>query len=106
MEHEGTLKNSEADLRAIMESLPGVVFAVDREGRICFINRVLPGFTMEQTLGISVYAFVPPESQPIIAQAIEETLRTGNPTHYEIRGPGAHGAPAWYLTNVGAVRRG
>jgi rsbT co-antagonist protein RsbR len=94
---------TEDALRAIVETLPSFIMLLDQEHRMLFINRVVAGLSMDQVIGASAYTFIPPEFHSVARQAYEEAWRTRKPTRYELKGPGHHGALAWYASYVGPV---
>ena len=78
----------------------------DHEGTILFVNRTLPGLpSEEQTLGMKLYDFVPPEKHDTIRASLERVFRTGDPEVFETLGPGPDGSTVWYETRVGSIKR-
>jgi anti-anti-sigma factor len=102
-----TLAEFEANRRAFLESLPGLVMTVDREHKIRSINRFINGFTEEQVIGASAFNFVMPDSQETVRRAFEQVFRTGQGTSYETAGPAStEGGTAWFAVYVSPIRRG
>ena len=58
---EDELRRSEAKWRSVIENAPVQVTTVDDAGTILFINRPVPGLTLKNVIGRSVYEFVQPE---------------------------------------------
>jgi len=54
---------------------------------ILFINRTLPPLSIEQVVGTSCYAYVPPESRARVERAIEHVFETRGIDEYEVEGP-------------------
>ncbi len=78
------LRHSEARLRAIIASVPGYVLLVDRELRIRFISRVLPGFDADALVGQSIFDFMPASEHEAPAAKLRHAIETGTPTTLEI----------------------
>jgi PAS domain S-box-containing protein len=101
---ENALRQSEERWRSLVKNAPDVIFTCDRTGKILFINRTVPGFTVEQAIGTSVYDYIPPDHQHILRQSFERVFQTGEPVYYETAGAGANGTTSWYASRVGAIQ--
>ena len=51
------LRKSEEDWQILVEDAPDIIFTVDRNGRILYINKVLKGITKEEAIGTDIIAF-------------------------------------------------
>ena len=138
------LRISESKWRSMAENAPDIIMTVDCDGTILFINRTVPGFdtpsrqigtgaatqpkgfTPEQTIGTSVYDYIPPEHHDrktkssvnevnTIRESLGRVFQTGEAdrkpkssvseaNRYEIAGVGPHGATSWYESRVGAIK--
>lgn len=83
---------------------PDFIMAVDRDGTIRAINRVVPETTREEVIGSAVYRWTPPEQHPILRQAIEKVFATGDTSFLEGPGVGPGGSVRWYSSRVSPVR--
>ena len=90
------MAESEEQLRSILEVFPGPILVVDRDGKLLYLNRAVPGFTVEQVIGLSVYDFVPAANQSAMRRSLAEAFATGRPTTYQVIGAGPHGAESIY----------
>lgn len=99
------LKASEEKWRGLVEHAPDTVLVVDRDARIRFINRVEPGYKLEEVLGACAYDFCPPEDRPRIRAAYESVFQTGKPQQLEVSVARPDGGIAWYLTRIGPIER-
>lgn len=95
------LEESQGRLRSITENVLDFIVQLDREGRVIFINRQVPGITDRPNP--TAYDFVPPDMHEQVRQVLEEVFRTGQPQQLEIRNVGEDGQPNWYDTRVGPV---
>ncbi|HLF94079.1 MAG TPA: PAS domain S-box protein [Planctomycetota bacterium] len=102
---EAGLRDSEERWRSVVTHAPDFVITADRTARILTINRTVPGFTVEQTVGSSVYDFIPSEQAGVMRRALEHVFSTGEPTSFEINAPGPDGKPAWYASRLGPIKR-
>ena len=91
--------------KSLVTHAPDVILTVDREGTILFVNRVVPGLTVEQVLGTKVDGYMPPEYGPALHAAIESVFRTGEPESLDLEGVGPDRTSAWYSTRIGPVLR-
>ncbi len=83
---EMSLSESEANLRSILDSVPGVMMLVKREGTLLSVNRhFLQQFNVEETycLGRSVFEFLAPETKDKRRQWLERIFTTGQPQELE-----------------------
>ncbi|NTU82596.1 MAG: PAS domain-containing protein [Chloroflexales bacterium] len=102
-EAEDARHRSEAYLRAVMACTPDIVFTVDRQLHIQFINRVPAGLAVEEALGTSALDYVLPEHRPLVEHSAREVFATGQPSAYEIQARGAYGVMVWYATRLGRL---
>jgi len=101
---EKEIRGSEEKWRSLAANAPDIILNVDRASKILFINRTLPGFTVEGTIGKSVYDFTAPENHEMIKRTIEKVFSTGEVADYETVGSGAEGKTVWYSTRVGPIK--
>jgi PAS domain S-box-containing protein len=97
------LRQSEARLRSVLESVPGYVLLIDRALNIQFCNRFLTGLDPTQVYGQSVLGFSPEPERALLKEKLESVLATGLPQAFEVA------ADAWigggtYRISAGAVR--
>ncbi len=90
--------------KAILANIPDLVMTVDREGKILFINRTLPGFTIDKVIGTTVYNYIPTGYHENEKQALERVFRTGETVDFEIAGAGADGSAAWYQSHLAPIK--
>jgi PAS domain S-box-containing protein len=94
------------DWRQVVEHSPDLILSVDRDGRILYLNKTVPGFTMDQVIGTSQYDYMPPDSRMKLRALTEQVFETGEPVTYEIPGFGPDGAEAWYFGSMSPIVRG
>ena len=102
---EWAMRASEEKYRSLVENSPDIIMIVNREGRIEFINRTVPGFTVEDTIGTSVYDYILPEYHDKVRRLSKRVLETGQPESYEAVVKGGEGSDIWYHTRLAPIYR-
>jgi two-component system sensor histidine kinase/response regulator len=104
---EEALRESEAQMRSVLETAPDWILNVDRDGRIAFINRTVLGSSPEEVIGTNICDYMPPEHRGTIRNAIEQVFRSGQPVSIElVMKLGKRGSKRWRSARIGPVRRG
>lgn len=97
---QAALAQHEDLLTSIVTATPDIVFIVDRQARITYINRVPTGITVEQAIGASAIDYVAPPHRQLVRDAIDHVFATGQLTTYEIQARGANDSVVWYATRL------
>jgi PAS domain S-box-containing protein len=87
---EEELRESEATIRALMNSPVDFMFIIDQNGIILDMNNTisnLMGWDHDEKVGTCVYDLLPPDRAELKRACVEELVRTKEP----IRGEGRHG---------------
>jgi len=102
---EKALRKSEEKWRSLVENAPGFIINVNRDAKIQFINRGVPGISAKEAIGQSVYKYIEPEYQNTARKTIKGVFKTGKPSSYVVKGigPDAHHI-SWYQTQVGPIK--
>jgi PAS domain S-box-containing protein len=87
-------------LRSLLASLPIFVIELSLEGRVVFVNRVLPDLRREQVIGSDWLEWVPEPFRPEARRRFERLLSTRAPQEFETQGHGPGGRQVWYLTRL------
>jgi PAS domain S-box-containing protein len=109
------LKRSEADLRAMADSMPVLVFVADGEGRNTYVNLRYQEFTgkpAEALMGEGWAEAVHPDDLPGLVERAREARETRRPLEMELRLRAGSGDYRWFLVRAtpageadGVVRR-
>jgi PAS domain S-box-containing protein len=102
---ESALRESEEKWRSLAENAPNIIFIVDRDGTIQFINRTVLGYTVEDVIGTKQINYIEPEYREIVEKTIEQVFKTGESGSYQIRGAGPNDSKAWYSSLVGPIKQ-
>nr|NIO22004.1 PAS domain S-box protein [Candidatus Aenigmarchaeota archaeon] len=101
---EETPQKSEEKWRFLLKNTSDVFLNLDRDGTILFINHTVPGYAVEDTIGKTVYDFIPPEQHKKTRKAIEEVFKTGEVVSFETSVLGPDGRTSWYSTRLCPVK--
>lgn len=88
----------------MVENAPDIIQRIDCEGRILFINRVLPQYDAQAVLTTSIYDYLTPEASTRIRALVAEVFERGEVRSYEVSGPGPNGEDAWYASTRGPIK--
>ncbi|MCP4258904.1 MAG: CBS domain-containing protein [Planctomycetes bacterium] len=97
---EQALRQSEKKWRLMAENIPDVIFAVGKEGKIQFLNRLKTGTAPESMIGTSIYEYMSPDQREIMRESIERAFETGKVGNFEIGWHSGHGAETIWKTRV------
>ena len=87
-------------LTLMLESAPDFITRITVDGKFLYLNRLAPGFRMEDVLGTSVDAYVPPEFRERAHQAMRAACETGRVQEYATIGQISADKIGHYLTRV------
>ncbi|MHC4592594.1 MAG: PAS domain S-box protein, partial [Planctomycetota bacterium] len=88
-EAEDALRKSEEEWRSLVENLPDIIVTVGRDGTVLALNRsVLPGVSIDDAIGWSVYDYVDPEQRELVRTCLEAAYETAQPQQYQALGHG------------------
>ena len=100
---EEALRESEERFRSLVENAPYMIIIADREGKILFINYTTSGFTVEDTIGTSVFDYIPVEYHDEMSRSINGVFESEELAAFEIAGAGPDGTTSWYSVRVGPI---
>ena len=84
----------------IIEALPDILIAVDRQTHIQYINRAPAGVALESALGRSVTDYVAEVDREAVCAVIQGVFATGRPDTYEMAIHGQSGEVTTYATRL------
>ena len=103
---EESLRVSEERYRSLVEHAPAFITINDREGRMLFINRILPEYDLNQVYQSTTYDHILPEYHDQVRSAFEKVFSEGIPQTYQLQGPRPDGEIVWYQTHLGPIWEG
>lgn len=93
-------------LDAIVDCAPAGIVAIDAQGKVQFINRVLAHRKKEDAIGSDWLEYVPPEKHAGQRARLRAILDTGTPQIYETMVACGDGETRWFSTHMGPMREG
>jgi PAS domain S-box-containing protein len=87
------------------EQTSNLVLVVDLDGAILFVDRTVPGISREQTIGSSIFEFVPAGHHERLRAYIAEVFDSRKSISYEIPSVGPYGTLVQYRVHVGPIER-
>ena len=87
------------------EQTSSLVFVVDLDGTILFVDRTVPGISREQTVGSSIFEFVPADHHERMRAYLAEVFVGRKSISYEIPSVGPYGTVVQYRVQVGPIER-
>ena len=98
------LRDSEANWRSLVESVPDIISTMNLDYRLEFINR-LPstlGLKPQDIVGQSVFDFLPEEHHSRLKEACAKVIETGEVATYEVQGLMSG---YWYASCLGPIQQ-
>ena len=103
---EQTLRESEANMQSILSTVPGWILRLNHECNITFINRAVPGSSVDEVLGTSVYEHIPPDYHQAYRKALGEVLNRGKVVELENTiTPADTEVTMWNLNRIGPITK-
>ncbi len=98
------VRDSEANWRSLVESVPDIISTINLDYCIQFINRLPPnlGLKPEDMVGKSVFDFLPEEHHERLKEACAQVIETGGLATYEVQGLISR---FWYASCVGPIQQ-
>ena len=98
------VRDSEANWRSLVESVPDIISTLDLDYRFQFVNRLPPTLELkpEDIVGKSVFDFLPEEHHQRIKEACAKVIETGELATYEVQGLISG---YWYASCIGPIQQ-
>ncbi|HWB81166.1 MAG TPA: PAS domain S-box protein [Nannocystaceae bacterium] len=90
--------------RAAIDNSPDFVMLSDLNGRLRFINRLAPGYRLEDVLGAPMLSFIPPRYHDDVTKAITRTIATGEVAIFETMVDAGGPTPNHFINRIAPVR--
>jgi PAS domain S-box-containing protein len=100
---EAALRQREAELRTLAESMPQVVWTARPDGRLDYINQVLADYldkSAEEVLSTPWPEFLHPDDRTLALERWARSVATGEPHEVEFRIRRVDGVYRWFLTRA------
>lgn len=100
------LNKNEELLRTITENAPDIIMQLDQKGTILYMNRALPGYTPEKSIGKSFQEWTLPEYHELMNRSLKFVFDEGTTQSFLSRGLDKKDQIHWYRTSISAVKEG
>jgi two-component system, cell cycle sensor histidine kinase and response regulator CckA len=90
-------------LRTLLQNAPDFITRITVDGKFLYLNRLAPGFTLDQVLGTSVDAYVPPQYHEQARAAMQAACLTRTVQQYATVGQISAQRMGHYLTRVSPI---
>ncbi|MFP4053406.1 MAG: PAS domain S-box protein [Phycisphaerae bacterium] len=106
VERTAELAASKERWRSIVETAPNVIWFIDREGTIRYINRRPSGKPVENAIGSHISEHFATRHRRTVCEALERTIRHEQISECEVEGVLDGRSAGWFSMRLGPVRRG
>ena len=95
-------RKSEAQWKSLVKNAPDLIFYLQKDGTIEFMNTVIDRLDMD-VVGHTIFEFTHPDYHEQVREAIDQVLTTGEKASYETLGLGQSGND-WFANRLGVVK--
>lgn len=106
VDQDDRIRELEAEVRRLhvmLQSAPDFVLRLTPDGKILYINRLAPGFRLEDVVGSSIEDYIPPAFQAKARNAVDAACRTQSVQEYATLGQVSTDRVGHYLTRLSPV---
>ena len=103
---EQKLRANEELLRTITENVPDMIFQLDQHGTILYMNRALPGDTVENNIGKNFCHWTLPEYHELMNQKLKKVFKDSSSHTFITGGQDALGEFHWFKSSISPVKEG
>jgi len=103
---EETLRKNEELLRMITDNAPDIIIQLDRQGTILYMNRTLPGYTMEECVGTNFKDRTLTQYHEEMNRSLELVFNESITQAYQSQIKLTDGEVRWYRSRISPVREG
>ena len=103
---EEALRKNEELLRTITENAPDIIMQLNRNGTIQYMNRALPGYTIEESIGKSFQEWTLPEYHEKMNHSLKLVFDEGTTLAYVSRGFDKEDQMHWYRSSLSPIKDG
>jgi len=101
---EEALQDAKEKWASLTENTDDLVMIVDGNGVIRYINITIPPYTPEETVGKTVYEYVPREQHNVFEKSLREVFKTGKPGSYQVSSNIPKIGTIWFSTKVVPIK--
>jgi len=101
---EEELREKEKKWTSLTENTNDIIMIVDNKGKLQYINKTMPPYTPKETVGKSVYEYVPKEQHDTMRNSLINVFKTGKPETYEVSSVIPKLGTIWFSTKVVPIK--
>lgn len=98
-------QEAKAQLQALLDNIPDIVIMVDTDGKIIYINRLLPGHEIGAVLGSNWLDYIPQDQRNELGEMFRQVKTTGDTLDYETTIAAPDNGGYIYSSTIGPVKR-
>jgi PAS domain S-box-containing protein len=102
---EEALREGEEKWTSLTRNTNDIIMMVDSKGIIQYINKTLPPYTPKETIGKTIYEYVPKDHHDIMSNSLTKVFKTGEQDTYEVSSNIPKIGTIWFSTKVVPVKR-
>jgi len=102
---EEALREGEEKWTSLTRNTNDIIMIVDKQGVLQYINKTLPPYTPEETIGKMVYEYVPKDQHDILSNSLTKVFKTGEQGTYEVSSNIPKIGTIWFSTKVVPIKR-
>lgn len=100
-----TLQDAEERWSSLLENTDDIIIVVDNNSTMQYINKTIPPYTPEETIGKSIYDYVPNNQHDIMRNSLEKIFKTGIKNNYEVSSDVPEVGTVWFSTKAVPIKR-
>jgi len=97
---EEELRDATGKWGSLTKNTNDIIMIVDCKGVIQYINRTIPSYTPEETIGKTMYEYTLREQHDVIRGSLRKVFKTGKPDSYKISSNIPEIGTIWFSTKV------
>ena len=90
-------------LTVMLENAPDFITRITLEGKLLYLNRLAPGYEMQDVVGTSIEGYVPPEFHQRARDAMRAARELGTVQQYATLGRVSSDKIGYYLTRISPI---
>ncbi len=89
---------------SLMENTSDIITVMDRDGRVQYTNRALPPYSVEDTIGRTMFEYIGKDQHELMADTLRKVFETGQTESYEMRSEIAGVGSRWFSAKMVPVK--
>jgi len=102
---EEALREGEEKWASLTRNTNDIIMIVDNQGILQYINKTLTPYTPKETIGKTIYEYVPKDHRDIMSKSLTKVFKTGEQDNYEVSSNIPKIGIIWFSTKVVPIKR-